>query len=251
MKIIQETYRKFHFALFVDKFEFYFLPTCFVLGLCGNLLSSMCLLSKRHMRKRTSLFILACIGISDSIFLLTQLQRWLAQNYGSSIYINTNSLCKLYYMLSRSSIIISVSLLLCLILIRFISIFKGPVYLSFYSNTGQIFSHLCVALSVAFCLSLSWHPLWTSGLLKRSDWSYDIFFRRNQSKALKTSPQFITITHPTLRCSKNLVESRIVEALNGFYFIVVLTLSLFLIIVSLLIVMKIKKSNYCFTFVWL
>ena len=233
MNEIRNTYTKLNFAIFIDTFEYYFLPSCIIVGLLGNLLSSTCLLSKRHLRKRTPLFVLGCIGISDSIFLLTQLQRWLAQNYDSSTFLNTNCFCRLYFFLSRTTLIISISLLLCLILMRLISLFKGPVYLSFYSNTGQIFSHLCVALCVSFCLSLSWHPLWTSGLLKRSDWSYDIFFQRNQSKVHHLS-------HPTVRCSKNLVASRIVDALNGFYFLAGLIVSLLLIFLPLLLVLKIK-----------
>jgi len=235
MDEIQKNYMMLKTALFIDEFEYFFLPACLSLGLCGNFFSSMCLLAKRHIRKRVPLFVLACIGISDSIFLLTQMQRWLAQNYGASTYIYTNSLCKLYFMLSRSSLIISVSLLFSLITARLISLFKGGFRLSPYSNTGQIFSHLCVALCVAFCLSLSWHPLWTSGLLEKKNWSYDIYFRRNHSKAYHFS-------HPTLYCSKNLVSSRIVEALNGAYFIIGLSLSLLLMVVSLFIVLKIKKG---------
>ena len=163
MNEITKNYLKFRSSYFIDQFEYYFVPACFSIGLCGNGIGSLCFLSKRRLRKRTPLFVLACIGMCDTIFLSTQLQRWFAQNFGASVYLNTNSICKLYFMLMRSSVIISITLLYCMITSRCISIFSGSFRLSFYTNTGQIFSHLCVALSVAFCLSLSWHPLWTSG----------------------------------------------------------------------------------------
>ena len=147
----------------IDEFESYFMPACFLIGLFGNTIGSLCLFSKRRLRKRVSLFALASLGVSDSIFLFTQLERWLAQNIDLSAYIDSNLQCQLYFMLTRSSIMISASLLFCMITARFIAFYKGKFQLSLYTNIGQIFSHLCVALSVIFCLSISWHAGITGG----------------------------------------------------------------------------------------
>ena len=229
-------------VLFIDLLEFYLIPICFLLGVCGNLLGSFCLFAKKKMRKRTPLFVLSCVGIFDSVFLCAQLQRWLATNYGSDIYLNTSSLCKLYFMLMRSSMIISVSLVFCLISARFIRFFKGSFRLSTYSNTGQMCSHLCVAYIFALGLSLSWHPLWTSGIRVGSNRIYDIFYNRNQSKLISVH----AFTNQKYFCSKNVDSIRIVETLNTFYFLIGMILSFLLLAIPLLIFLKVKHRFFSY-----
>ena len=148
----------------IDWLEFYFIPICFVVGFAGNILGSFCLLYTRKLRKRTPFFILAAIGFSDTVFLVSQLQRWLALNFDAQFFLVNNGLCKFYLLLLRFSLIFSASLLFVLVLTRVIRFYMGSYRLSTYSNLGQMCSRLCVGYLFALSISSSWHELWSSGI---------------------------------------------------------------------------------------
>ena len=254
----------------IDKIEYYFIPICFSFGFTGNLIGSLCLFRTHELRKRTPLFILGSIGLSDSIFLLSQLQRWYALSIDSQLYIVNNASCKFYLMLLRFSLLLSSSLLLALIIIRTIRFYIGRYCLSTYSNIGQMFSKLCVAYIFALSISLSWHELWSSGIKNGTQPVYnnedsltldDVSTPVSESKLVTstTTKTKISVKYETfknlnfnnkkvltedltgLKCSKNVDSVQIIDSLNTLHFLICFFIYLFLLINSILVFKKIKK----------
>jgi hypothetical protein len=91
----------------INSLELYFVPICFMLGFIGNMISSVCILGTNKMRKRTPFFIMATIGITDTILLFSQMQRWFAIQFDAHFFLVNNSLCKFYLLLVRSSVLIT------------------------------------------------------------------------------------------------------------------------------------------------
>lgn len=151
----------------IDKFEIISVPILVIMGIIGNLLGVICLLRNQMLRRHTVLFILAIIGMIDNLFLLTQFQRWIdlySEKEQKDKLLVTNLFCKVYIFLLRFTMLSSNSLLLALLIIRFIKIYFGKYYLSLSSNIGQMCSRLCVVYIIALTLSVNWHQVWTSGV---------------------------------------------------------------------------------------
>ena len=89
----------------IENIEYYTIPACFIFGLISNLTGSLCLLFKSKLRQQSSLFMLSIIGLIDCLFLLTQLQRWLAIYFNDQIFINNHTFCKLYFWLIKFSML--------------------------------------------------------------------------------------------------------------------------------------------------
>ena len=254
---------------YIGIFTYYLVPVCFLIGLLANLTGSICILAKYKMRKRTPLFIIAIIGLSDIFTLGTQLQRWLAVNFDQYIFLNSSGICKLYFMIFRSSSLISISLLFCLIMTRFIRFYFGLYHLSTYSNLGQICSKLCVVYIFALGLSLSWNPLWSSGIKIGDEPVYDPNYKSTINFSLdeESSEQTTTFASTTnsssvsallaskriidlyeldlnrenVKCFKNVDSLQIVDILNLLYFMVGFILNLMLVFISVLIWLKVKN----------
>ncbi|CAF0957974.1 unnamed protein product [Brachionus calyciflorus] len=223
----------------INLFEFYTIPTCFVIGLIGNTFGSICLLSNRRLRERTPLFLLAIIGIFDTILLTSQLQRWMATFFNEKIFLVTHSLCKVYFMILRSSILISSALTSILILIRFVGLFFGHYKLSTYSNLGQMSSRLCVAYIISISISLTWHELWTSGLKNGDEPIVEL--ESDDPKYMSTNST--EIEYDNLRCFKNVMNYEIVNMINRIYFFILFLIFLNLAIVPFILLSKIRKNN--------
>lgn len=225
---------------FKNMLEYYLIPICFFIGFIGNSLGSICILSNKKSRERTPLFIQAFIGLSDNFLLISQLQRWLAVFFDQKFFLISNSLCKVYFMILRTSILISSVLTFFLPLIRFISLYLGHFRLSTYSNLGQILSRLSVAYVLSIGLSLSWHELWTSGLkygeepLVEIDPDYEI-----NSVSSTTRP----ISYDNLKCHKNIISYSIIHAINLIYFVILFSINLGLIVLPFLLYFKIKNPK--------
>jgi len=222
-------YVMFNAIRMANRLEFFLIPVCVVFGLISNLTGSIAIFSSYQMRKRTPLFIVACIGMVDSLFLLTQAQRWFAVNFSNKYYLNNHSMCKLYFTLIRSSLLITVSLLFCMLFARFIRIFYGLFRLSVYSNLGQLLSKLSVAYVFALGLALSWHELWTSGLWQSTESQLNILLNE------KTK----------LTCRKNPLSFFIIDTFQVVYFLITTCISLLLIALSSMMIIKIKRIK-CF-----
>ncbi len=226
----------FNAIRFANRLEFFLIPACFVLGVISNLTGSLAILSSYQMRKRTPLFIIACIGIVDSLFLLTQAQRWFAINFSNKHYLSNHSMCKLYFTLTRSSLLITVSLLFCMLLSRFVRIFYGLFRLSVYSNMGQLLSKLSVAYVFALGLALSWHELWTSGV------QYD---------STESQLNILLNEKTKLSCRKNVLSFFVIETFEVVYFVITSSISTLLIVLSAMMIIKIKRMQLfksCFFF---
>jgi heme/copper-type cytochrome/quinol oxidase subunit 3 len=89
----------------LNRLEFVTIPTFFLIGLVGNTLGAACLLSRRSMRKRTPLFILAVIGITDSVMLASQMMRWIALFY-ENFLIESATACKFYFMFFQLGVLV-------------------------------------------------------------------------------------------------------------------------------------------------
>ena len=151
------------FNQYINFVEFYSLPIIVLVGFFGNTLGSLCILRKQKLRKHTSLFIVAVIGIIDIIFLTTQLQRWFTISH-KKMLVNIFGFCKIYFFLLRMCLISSIALNVVLTLSRFIKVYFGGYYLSLYSNVGQICSRLSVVYILVLAVSGSWYEVWSSGV---------------------------------------------------------------------------------------
>lgn len=228
------------FDRFKDIIEYYCIPICFSIGFIGNSLGTICILSNKKSRERTPLFIQAFIGLSDNFLLISQLQRWLAVFFDQKFFLINNSLCKIYFTILRTSILISSVLTFFLPLIRFISLYLGHFRLSTYSNLGQILSRLSVAYVLSISLSLSWHELWTSGL------------KFGENPLVETEPDYEinlipattrSISYENLKCHKNIISYSIIHAINLIYFCTLFSINSGLIVLPFLLYFKIKKIN--------
>lgn len=132
--------------------EFYLVPMLFALGLIGNLIGSSCIFSNRTVRRKTPLFILAACGLSDQALLGSQLQVWLGKFISAKKFLITNSLCKIYFMLARLSVIVSASLVFVLLFSRVVSLWSGTYRLSVYSNLGNKVFLLLFPLGITLLL---------------------------------------------------------------------------------------------------
>jgi hypothetical protein len=254
------------FVQFVDSFEYFTIPICFLLGLLGNTTGSVCLLTKRKTSKHTSLFILAIIGLVDNIFLLTQLQRWLATNNENEKFVNNHIFCKFYLMFTRFSVLLSISLLMCLIIRAYFEAYM-KFRLSKFNSFGQIVSNLSIIYMFALTLSISWHELWTSGLKNENGPLYDqeYFFLMENISAISIS-LFTTYQHQykyysyysytiknltnsfQIECSKNVNSLSIVGYLNGIYFFISALILMISLSISLMILVKVKDIKYIYEF---
>lgn len=145
----------------LDRIEYYSVPFCFLLGMSGNLLGSACILANRRMRKRTPLFILAAMGITDSIMLVAQMQRWFSLNLYNFLAVSYTA-CKFHFSFVHFSLLASCSLTCILLTLRFVSLYMGTYRLSSYSNLGQALSKLSVAYTLALVSCLSSQDLFKS-----------------------------------------------------------------------------------------
>lgn len=229
-------------SLIINKLELYFVPLCFTLGLIGNLLGTITILSAAKLRKRTVYFILAIIGLADTSLLCSQMQRWLASHYDQQFYLINNSLCKCYLMLVRSSILISSTLVLSLTTSSVIRLYLGAVRLSTHSKLGQLLSKLCVLISISLSMSVSWHELWTSGL-RNTTHSIHIIEEEELDTYETNTESSSSIDQLELICSKNVDSILIVEIINYVYFVICITINFFLILNSLFIYLKLKREN--------
>lgn len=231
------------FNNFKNNFEYYLIPVFFIIGIIGNTFGSLCILSRRKTRERTPLFIQASIGLSDNFLLVSQMQRWLAIFFDHKAFLINNSLCKVYFMILRSSILISAVLTFYLPMIRFISLYMGRFRLSTYSNLGQMCSRLSVVYILSISLSLSWHDLWTSGLkygeeaLLEAELHYDSVLAATTTRL---------IVHENLKCHKNITSNSIIHVINLVYFCILFFMFSGLIILPLFLCYKINKikNNY-------
>ena len=258
------------FVHFVDVFEYFTIPTCFLLGLLGNTIGSICLLRKRKIRRHTSLFILSIIGLIDNIFLTTQLQRWLATNNENETFVNNHTFCKFYLMFTRFSVLLSISLLMCLIIRAYFEAYM-KFRLSIFNNLGQIVSNLSIVYMFALTLSISWHELWTSGLRNENGPLYDqeYFFLMDNISAMSISLfttyqqqykyySYYSYTMKNLtssssltsqiECSKNVNSLSIVGYLNGIYFFISTLIILISLLVSLMILVKVRNIRCLYEF---
>lgn len=232
-------------VVLIDQLDYYLVPTCFILGLLGNLIGSMCLFNSKHMRKRTPLFVLASIGLADSLLLVSQMQRWLATYYhAQNTFLLSHSMCKFYFMFLRCSLLFSASLTFVLVITRFISIYLGTFRLSTYSNLGQTFSRLCVGYLFALALSLSWHELWTSGLKSANIAILELENDYHSPVTPTTSAPILS----ELTCSKNVASYAIVDSINFVYFLIVSLIYSFLFTIPIVVLAKMKNLNKHFSF---
>ena len=236
----------------LNKLEYYATPFLVVFGIVGNLLGSICIFSNHKMSKRTPLFMLATIGISDSVMLILQLERWFAIHYENFLIVSSSA-CKFYFTLLHLSILVSSSLTFLLVLLRFVSLFMGNYHLSTYSNIGQMLSKLSVAYVLALSLSLSWHHLWSSEITKDNmpihlspnsqfDHTHSITPSNDykQSKASNSSSELL--------CSKRLNDSKyeLFNVVEAIYFGMAAFLNICLIFLPFLVSIKLyaKKSRF-------
>lgn len=222
--------------MYTTIFEKYFLPICFTIGFIGNTLGIVAILSASKLRKRNIYFIIAIIGISDNILLSSQLQRWLSIYIDAHYFLIDHSLCKVYLLLIRFSVLISSLLILILTLTTVIKQYLGAYRLSIQFELGQIFSKLSILISISLSLSLSWHELWTSGLKNATE---AIHLEDDENESLP----IIDYNSFNLTCSKNIDSFIIIEILNYVYLLMNIIVHLFLIINSYLIYMKQQKIN--------
>ncbi len=222
--------------MYTTIFEKYFLPICFTIGFTGNTLGIIAILSASKLRKRNIYFIIAIIGIFDNILLSSQLQRWLSIYVDAHYFLIDHSLCKVYLLLIRFSVLISSLLILILTLTTVIKQYLGAYRLSIQFELGQIFSKLSILISISLSLSLSWHELWTSGLRNATE---AIHLEDDENESLP----IIDYNSFNLTCSKNIDSFIIIEILNYVYLLMNLMVHLFLIINSYLIYMKQQKIN--------
>jgi hypothetical protein len=226
----------------IDTLEIYLIPTFLTLGIIGNFFGSLCLLSNRSLRKSTILFILAIIGIVDNLFLVTQLQRWIALCFNKD-FIQTDLLCKMYFFLIRFSILTSSALLMSLIIIRFIKLYLGTYRLSLYSNIGQIFSKLCIVIIIALTTSTNWHQVWTSGVYTTKG---NNLLPESIKKLDKNSPfrDFHLNYEYRIHCIENIESEVLAKIVNYFNLGILVLIFLILIILSIFILVKIFDENF-------
>ncbi|RNA29696.1 thyrotropin-releasing hormone receptor-like [Brachionus plicatilis] len=223
-----------------NTFEYYLIPVCFVVGFVGNTFGSICILSNQKFRQRTPLFIQASIGLSDTFLLISQIQRWLAVFSDQRVFLINNSLCKVYFMILRSSILISSVLTFFLPLIRFISLYLGNFRLSTYSNLGQICSRLSVAYILSISFSLSWHELWTSGL-KNGDDPLLVAEPDYESDLAETTTRLMV--QQNLKCHKNVISYSIIHAINLIYFFILFSMYSGSIVLSFFLYLKMNSAK--------
>lgn len=259
---VQKASHLFTLLSSVELIEFYLIPSCFALGLVGNLAGSACILSSRSMRRKTPLFILACCALFDLALLTSHLQRWLAKFFAidgdgggggdaDSIFLATNALCKFHFLLTRLSVLVSASLVFVLLVTRVVALCLGTYRLSVYSNVGQALSRLVVVYVFAISLAFSWHELWTSGLkwnnytISEDDYvdpsatSSSVSFRFLSNSMVKN----MTLTG--LVCTKNVIESHLIGLVHGLYFAFLLGTYVMLFILGTLLGVKLKNAR-CF-----
>lgn len=221
----------------INILEYYMIPVCFVIGLVGNLTGSLCILNESRMRRQTPLFILAIVGLSDTILVVSQTQRWLGKFYESRVFLTTNVMCKFYFMMVRFSVLLSASLLFTLVMIRLISLYCGTYRLSIYSNVGQIFSRLSVIYILALCLSISWHELWFSGLK-----SGNMTITGEYGDYAETTEGY-RVRLNDLRCTKNVIDSEIIHSLHLMYFLMLFGTYVMLVVLSAVVYMRMRNCK--------
>lgn len=234
----------------INNMETFLIPLTFLLGFFGNLISSMCILTTSKMRKRTPFFILATIGITDTILLFSQLQRWLAIHFDQQFYLVNHSLCKFYLLLVRSSVLLTSGLILSLTVSSVVRLYLGSFKLSTNSKLGQMLSRLCVGYVIALGLSFSWHELWTSGL---TNLTIAIHLNDDESQhndyisLIPLNKPAVYSINSDLKCSKNVDSVLIVNVINYAYFSICILINMFLILNSTLIYLKLKEKFVKFT----
>ena len=144
--------------------DLYAVPVCFALGTVANMLGALSLMTKLKMSRKAFFFILAWMGLADSLLLVSQLQRWLSDHYAASTFLLNHTSCKLYLIASRLSVLLSCSLMLLFAARIFIRVKYGAPKLSIFSTCGQLVSRIAVFYIFVVSLALSWHELWTSGI---------------------------------------------------------------------------------------
>lgn len=233
----------------IDKLEQYFVPTCFGIGLLGNFFGILTILTAKKLRKHTVFFILAIIGITDTILICSQMQRWLAIYYDHFLFIINNSLCKFYLMLVRSSVLISSSLVLTLTISSVIRLYLGAYRLSTTSKLGQLLSKLSILISILLSMSVSWHELWTSGLRSSSgpihlnDYDEGGGGGGSDSGENDENGDDYSRNMNELKCSKNIESFMVIEIINFIYFFVSILINLSLVFNCMLIYSKLKQIN--------
>ncbi len=228
----------------LDKIEYNLIPLCIIFGLMGNLCGSMCILTNKKMRRRTPLFILSCIGLSDSVLLLTQFQRWLSQHFNTlSFLIVSHISCKFYFTLFHLAMLLSCSLTFVLIFLRFVSLFMGKYRLSAYSNMGQMLTKLSFAYIFTLSLSICWHNLWKSGLTTKNQKpiiitdEYTTQVIKEYFVSLSLAENFTT---QELRCTKNVYPPKLYIMLDLFSFLLIFILNLALALLPFIIMNKMR-----------
>lgn len=103
----------------IDNFMLYYTPVIVVGGSVGNILSVM-VFFKTKLRKLSSSYYLAALGVSDTCFLLTSFCNWF--NFIAYNLYNTNIFCQFFTFFSYLSNFLSVWYVVAFTVERFIAV---------------------------------------------------------------------------------------------------------------------------------
>ena len=220
------------FIKIIDILECYLIPIFIIPGFIGNLSSSLCIFNNKGLRKSTTFFILAIIGIVDNIFLLTQMQRWMALCFRPDIIL-IDVLCKVYFFLIQFSIQTSSALLLILVITRFIKLYHGNYKLSLNSSIGQMCSKLSVVYIITLTISTNWHRVWTSGSFSSKKSSVNM--EDSNSSLLPKHYNFLS------HCIENVEIEILAQIINILNNLVLVTIYLLLFVFSITLLAKVYK----------